>query len=231
MNAMFKRYAPHAAVILLSSGIAVGVLTYTNKSPSYTSKSPYGSSGSYYDIDTQSIQFLDNVESQTLPRENLTDLVLFNVDGSRVQLKDYINRKNVVLVITRGFSSSICLYCSTQTSRLIANYSEFTKRDTEVVVVFPVREDADRGRLDEFISATKENMDRSPDVLPFPVLLDVELKVVDTLGIRHELSRPATFILDKEGEVRFSYVGKSLSDRPSVKALLKQLDSLAQGPG
>jgi peroxiredoxin len=72
-------------------------------------------------------------------------------------------------------------------------------------------------------------MDRPPEVIPFPVLLDVELRAVDRLGLRHDLSRPATYILDKAGDVRFSYVGKDLSDRPSVKALLKELDLLEQG--
>ena len=222
MNAMLKQYAPHAVVILLASGISIGVL-------SYNSKPQYGYSSDYYDIDPKTIQFLDDVESQTIPEEDLTDLVLFNVDGRQVQLKEYVGRKNLVLVMTRGFSSSICLYCSTLTSRLITNYPEFTKRNTEIVVVFPVSNDAERGRLNEFISATRKNMDRPPEVIPFPVLLDVELRAVDRLGLRHDLSRPATYILDKAGDVRFSYVGKDLSDRPSVKALLKELDLLEQG--
>jgi hypothetical protein len=31
--------------------------------------------------------------------------------------------------------------------------------------------------------------------------------------------------------VRFAYVGNSLSDRPSIKVILKQLDGLKQEPG
>ena len=63
------------------------------------------------------------------------------------------------------------------------------------------------------------------------VVLDIELKAVDSLGIRKDLSKPATYILDKAGHVRFAYVGKSLSDRPSIKAILKQLDTLKEEPG
>ena len=64
----------------------------------------------------------------------------------------------------------------------------------------------------------------------------VELKAVDHLGIRKDLSKPATYILDKQGQTRFAYVGDSLADRPSVKALLEQLDALNKeassgGPG
>ena len=62
--------------------------------------------------------------------------------------------------------------------------------------------------------------------IPFPIVLDVELKAVNQLGIRKDLSKPATYILDKQGQTRFAYVGDSLADRPSVKALLDQLDAL-----
>ena len=216
---MLKRFAPHIAVVSLAVCAVVGMLAFTNKpSDNYSS--------GYYGIDSKAIQFLDDVQSQPPPQENLTDLFFVDISGHQVQLKEYIGKKNVVLVLTRGFSYSICLYCSTQTSRLIANYPEFKQRDAEVVVVFPIRTDADKGRLDEFISATKKNMDRPPERVPFPIWLDMELKGVDALGLRDDLSKPATFILDKEGQVRFSYVGSSLSDRPSVKAMLKQLDAL-----
>lgn len=220
---MLKRYLPHAAVILVVSIAVVAMLTYSPK------KQPAGFYDDYYDIDPKEIQFKDDAQSQSHPEESLTELPFVDVNGRQVQLKDYVGSKNVVLVITRGFTSSICLYCSTQTSRLIANYDEFAKRNAEVVVVYPIRQDTERGHLDEFLAATKKNMDRPPDKVPFPVLLDVELKAVDKLGIRHDLSKPATFILDKEGQVRFSYVGKDLTDRPSVKALLNQLDTIEKG--
>ena len=54
----------------------------------------------------------------------------------------------------------------------------------------------------------------------------IDLTAVDALGIRADLSKPATYILDKQGEVRFAYVGRDLADRPSVKALLDQLDQI-----
>jgi peroxiredoxin len=57
-------------------------------------------------------------------------------------------------------------------------------------------------------------------------VLDVELKAVDQLGIRKDLSKPATYVIDKEGKLRYAYVGKTLADRPSVKAILAELDQI-----
>lgn len=219
---MFKRYAPHAVVILLTTAVVVAAFSQKYDQPP-------GYSSSYYNVDPKTIDFRDDVTPQKAPEESLTELVFLDINGREVQLKDYVGKKNVVLVMTRGVSSSICVYCSAQTSRLIANYPEFTKRNTEVVVIFPLRTVAEKNRLNDFISATKKSMDRPPERIPFPILLDVELKAVDKLGIRHDLSKPATFILDQEGQVRFSYVGQTLTDRPSVKALLRQIDAIGNG--
>ena len=68
--------------------------------------------------------------------------------------------------------------------------------------------------------------DGSPVPPPFPLVLDVELHAVDQLGIRADLSKPATYILDKQGQVRFAYVGSTIADRPSVKSLLDQLTAI-----
>ena len=64
--------------------------------------------------------------------------------------------------------------------------------------------------------------------VPFPVLLDPDFKAVDALGIRAQLARQSTFVIDKRGDVVFGYVGVPSDnyDRPSVKSLLAQLDKL-----
>lgn len=179
-----------------------------------------------YGEDYRKIQFKDNVQSQAFGDEYIADFVFTDISGNEVSLKDYQGKKNVVLVVTRGFAGSVCLYCSTQTSRLLTNYSQFAKRDAEVVVVFPVETPDDSKRHRDFVVSVKNTLDTPVEKIPFPIVLDVELKVVDQLGIRKDLSKPATYILDKQGQTRFAYVGESLADRPSVKALLEQLDAL-----
>src|SRR5207249_7231627 len=110
-----------------------------------------------------------------------------------------------------------------QTSRLISQYDEFSKRNAEVLLVFPGPKDY----LGRFIKNAETESDHQRT--PFPVLLDENFAAVDKLGIRGQLAKPSTYIIDKAGQVRFAYVGATLSDRPSVKALLKQLDDIAKG--
>ena len=76
----------------------------------------------------------------------------------------------------------------------------------------------------EFLTTAKAREADNPS--PVPLLLDKDLVAVDILGIRGDLAKPATYILDRKGNVVYAYVGESTTDRPSVKALLSQLDKL-----
>ncbi len=188
-----------------------------------------------YKFDAATFAFVDHAESNVpLDATDVADLPFVDAAGMPVDLKQFRGRKNLVLVVTRGntsgrgpgaYSGNICLYCATQTSRLIANYKSIQDSDAEVVVVFPVKQAADGKQLDRFDEAVKRD-GASVGRTPFPVVLDVELRAVDQLGIRADLSKPATFILDKQGQVRFAYVGETIADRPSIQSILEQLAAI-----
>ena len=167
--------------------------------------------------------FKDDVETNAEAPANIDELTFVNITGEHVQLKDYYAEKNVVLVFTRGFSGMLCPFCKTQTSRLISNYGEFQQRDAEILLVYP----GARDHLDEFVEAAKFIEKKQVDRVPFPILLDEDLAAVKHFDIAAELAHPSTYIIDKEGKVRFAYVGTNPSDRPSVKALLRYLDGLS----
>jgi peroxiredoxin len=170
-------------------------------------------------------QFKDDAQSNAqLDPESLA-LDFVDSTGKPVNINDYRGSKNVVLIFTRGYPGFVCPNCSTLTSRLIANHDEFTKRDAEVLVVYP----GDKAHLDDFVKASKPAQSADKPV-PFAILLDEGFQAVDKLKIRADLAKPSTFILDKEGQVRFAYVGASSADRPSIKAMLDQLDAI-QGTG
>jgi len=177
------------------------------------------------------IHFLDDAAPNAAPGDAILNLQFIDQAGKSVRPRDLIGAKNLVVVFTRGYNGSICPYCSSYTSSLITNYPKISERATEVLVVYPIAKPDQSQRLDEFLKATFIRSGDGVTKTPFPVVLDIELKAVDALGIRKDLAKPATYILDKVGHVRFAYVGKSLSDRPSIKVILKQLDTLREEPG
>jgi peroxiredoxin len=172
------------------------------------------------------IKFLDSVQSNAALDQGVASLSFIDVDGQPVSPADLIGTRPVVLVITRGNTTPICPYCSTQTARLIADYEQFVQRGVEVVVVYPVAAAADVEHLEPFLANVRSLLGDPNRKVPFPVWLDIELKAVDQLGIRKDLSKPATYIIDQAGQVRFAYVGAHLADRPSNQALLAQIDQL-----
>ncbi|MCH9653387.1 MAG: peroxiredoxin family protein [Planctomycetes bacterium] len=174
----------------------------------------------------EDIIFQDSLKSNASVEQSFSELKFIDTNGKPVQLSEFIGKKNLVLVFTRGFAGSICPYCATQTSRLISNYESITKRNAEVIVVYPLSSDTDIPRWDEFLAATRAKLSSPESPVPFPVLLDIKLDAVNQLGIQDKLAKPATYIVDTQGQIRFAYVGSTLADRPSIKAMLEQLDKL-----
>jgi peroxiredoxin len=181
----------------------------------------------YGNVDSENITFLDDVQGQLPPQTELKSLTLASLDGAPVTLGDVAPGRNLVVVMTRGFNGAVCPYCSTQTAQLVTNYKQLQALNTEVVLIYPLQAEQDSPYYQQFlgrvnsINGTDEN-----ELPPFPVVFDVGLKVVYLLGLRKDLSKPATYILDPQGSVRFAYVGETLSDRPSLKAILQQLKQL-----
>lgn len=180
-------------------------------------------------ISPDMIQFEDEVESGPIPTFNLLSLNFKTLENQDVELGSLFRReKKLILIIMTGFTNEIGKYCITQTSRLISNYSKFSDRETEIVIIYPVSSELDNSRLQELQMATAAQL-QVPFLtfqIPFPMLLDVNLDAVKKLGIERNLSRPATYIFDPAGHLRFSYVGKHAGDRPSVQALLDQIDKI-----
>lgn len=163
--------------------------------------------------------FKDNVKANVQDGQSVLEISLTDRMGAAHRVSDHRDKNHVMLVFMRGLTKNpggVCPLCSTQTSRLIKNHAEFHKRNTAVLVVYP----GAAASVDQFVAALNE------EKLPFPVLLDENLQAVDRLGLRDDLAKPATYIIDKQGQMRFGYVGATTVDRPSLSFLLKQLDEL-----
>lgn|SRR5262245_37756620 len=170
-------------------------------------------------------QFHDKDSNRTVSGEQVP-LKFTDTEGKSVDLTSYRGKSNVVLVVVKGmpeFPGGIfCPGCLAQVNALTANHEEFKKRDAEILMVFP----GPSNKLQQFLADGKVDGNSGNPKVPFPLLLDKDLKAVDTLGIRADWAKPSTYILDKQGNAVFAFVGETTTDRPSVKALLAQLDKL-----
>ena len=171
------------------------------------------------------IKFLDLAPSQQVAVQDFSQLSFNDSQGAVKKVTELLDRQFLVLVITRGFKHSICLYCSSQTSKWARRHGELTSRDASLVVVFPTLDRGDDIQL-PMLEQKILGGDVPNDTVPYPILLDLDLHSVDQLGLRAELAKPATYIIDRRGQVRYAYVGRTIADRPSVDAILEQLDRL-----
>lgn len=194
---------------LTGGGLAGGAWFYLQSLNEAAPLSPYGAD-----------PFNKSAKTNNEPPAELTKLGFVTLDGREVRLEEFLGKRNVVLIMMRGYNSQVCIYCTAHTSRLLLNYKEFVKRNAEVLVVYP-------GPKDKVPLLLKSiNNIKDAENPPFPLLLDEDLRVVKLLGIEADLAKPATYIVDKQGQVRFAYVGATTSDRPALKVLFDQLDAL-----
>jgi peroxiredoxin len=69
---------------------------------------------------------------------------------------------------------------------------------------------------------------------PFPILIDSARTVSKSLGLfmtewggsKVDQNIPAVYLLDKNGVLKFKYVGQSTTDRPGINYLLKVMESM-----
>jgi len=104
-------------------------------------------------------------------------------------------------------------------AQLRQDYQKFIDRDTEIVVVGPENQT-------EFARYwQKENM-------PFVGLPDPRHEVANLYGQQVKLLKlgrlPALLVIDKNGQVRYSHYGSSMSDIPANTDILTIIDQLNQ---
>ena len=155
----------------------------------------------------EDMKFKDSIESNVEAPKSVSELVFTSTDGSKIKLADYLEKKHVILVFTEGFNGMLCPFCKTQTSRLVANYEKFQDRDCEVIVVYPGKDD----HLDAFVEAALKTEKKQVDEVPFPIVLDRDFKATDFFDIHSMHAHPSTYLIDKQGNVKFAYVGTDMT--------------------
>jgi peroxiredoxin len=146
--------------------------------------------------------------------------IFLGPDGNFFNISQFRGRKRVVLIFLRGFPGYVCMSCSAQTTTLAEQEEEFKKRDAQVILVYPGHPDT----VPTFLEATR-NYSAEVD-LPYPVLLDIDLAATERFGVKGNLVKPATVIIDKSGIIRYAYVGEKTYDRPAAADTIAELDKI-----
>ena len=169
-----------------------------------------------------------NWEPVGKPGGKRTDLIgkmlpqtrLLSANGDVIDLADSQGKEKVVVVVLRGFSGQVCLYCSTQTAALIDSLPRFVAKGARVVLVYPGTAEA----VPQFIQAVRTlGREVPPDIT---VAIDPDLNMVRGLGIEDAMAKPTSIILNKQGAVAWIYVGANMTDRPAVDTLLTEVSRL-----
>ena len=98
-------------------------------------------------------------------------------------------------------------------------YPEFLKRNVSLVAI-STDDIADALKMVELTGAE------------FAILSDKDAEVAKAYGVynllRDGVATPSTIIVSPEGDIKWQYVGRSVSDRPTADEILAQIDRLIQ---
>ncbi|MFQ5815073.1 MAG: peroxiredoxin family protein [Candidatus Hydrothermarchaeaceae archaeon] len=138
------------------------------------------------------------------------DFTLMGTNGETLSLEDFKNKRNIVLMFYRA---DWCPYCAEQLSVVQKFVKDFEEQDAELV---PVSTDG----------IEKEESFAEEICVNYPLYSDPDHKAIERYGVfdaEHNIARPAVFIIDKEGRIRYKHVSKDHTDRPMNTTIINAL--------
>lgn len=145
---------------------------------------------------------------------------LRTLDDKAVELKSLTATRPLVLVVLRGWYGAQCPICSRQVNDFVTKAADFAAKGVQVVMVYPGPSEQLKARAQEFLA----NKDWPKEFL---YVLDPDYTFTKAYGLRWDAPReaayPSTFIIDRDGRVRFAHVSKTHGNRVSAAAALEAL--------
>ncbi len=139
------------------------------------------------------------------------EIELPGLDGGLVRLTDARGICGVLLIFAPGAWSPAT---RRQVGEINAVYEQFREIGVQVVVLITQNATSLQDRLASY-------------AIPFPILADEHRETAKDFGVFRALSwdgigvtRPAVFLIDRDGVIRFVYVGERDSDVPDTESLL-----------
>jgi thioredoxin-dependent peroxiredoxin len=148
------------------------------------------------------------------------DFTLKTLDGRQIMLSSVNASNEVVLIVLRGWPGYQCPLCERQVHDFVASAANFAEAKARVVLVYP-------GPADDLQAHAKEFLGNADWPQEFIFLTDPDYTMVNAYGLRwnapKETAYPSTFIINREGNVRFAKISRSHGDRTKAADVLKAL--------
>jgi peroxiredoxin Q/BCP len=151
------------------------------------------------------------------------DFSLRSPDGALVRLSDALAQGPVVLVVLRGWPGYQCPVCTRQFGSFMGRATALDASGARVLFVYPGPADDLDAHAREFVRGKQ---------LPgsFTFLLDPAYAFTQSYGLRwdapQETAYPATFVIDRDGVVRYAKVSRTHGDRAPVDDVLAAVAAL-----
>jgi peroxiredoxin len=156
-----------------------------------------------------------------------------NQQGKKVELNNLLTKGDVVLVFYRG---QWCPYCNKQLSKINDSLVAITAKGATVLAITPETND----NVEKTIKKTKASFDVLSDagltiMNSYKVSFAVDEKTIEKYkgyGIDFEkangknganLPVPATYIVGKDGKIKYAFFNTDYSKRASVKDIIDNL--------
>jgi peroxiredoxin Q/BCP len=146
----------------------------------------------------------------------IPEFTLPNTRGNRINIREFYEKKNVVIILLRGLMDP---FCQGQVSRLAKSIDKFEQLTTELYVITADRFENAR-RLESRYANEK-----------FPIYFDKTHEVVRDL-LHQEVKilllgrLPAILIVDKKGIIQYAYYGDLFQDIPPMKEIFTELERI-----
>lgn len=157
------------------------------------------------------------------------EFTLSTPEGKPVRLSGLLAKNMVVLIVLRGYPGYQCPFCQKQVHDFKAKADKFRAQGVELLLVYPGPPDQASAKAKEFL--TPEG------ALPanFHLVVDPDYKVTMRYGLRwnapKETAYPSTFVIARDGEVRFRKVSREHGDRTTADEMLAEVAKARQADG
>lgn len=152
--------------------------------------------------------------------EMAPELELESYDSGTVKLDDVRRKGPVVVMVLRGNPGYQCPLCTRQVGEFIAAAQKFDAANATVILIYPGPAARLKSKAKDFLKGT---------TLPkgFQLLIDPDYAFTNEWHLRwdapQETAYPSTFVIDKDGKIRFAKVSKSHGDRAAVEDVIRTL--------